>query len=611
MLNYLVVLGGRGKPRETLRTVYALPVVNHTARYNGLLAKKNADPKTVNTEGYPPRFAFRGFADPATVPEDLFGPGDLPASVGGGAMDAGDITTIFAHNDAVFAVVSTPQEGYQSGIFHSQALFDSSGRIKQWTLWRRVAGNFFDTIFGAALDDHNGSMSMLVGQSQDAVYTVKRTVWGAGDAHGCAELVSWLNKHFYGPEGSAVVHGPIEGLFDFPPTTPGLAGVSVLVATGNASVALAQTGIVNNGVVTALGGTDLARDPRLFEHGLLSQPLASTTNAVAISGGDLDRVGIMEAACITRAGDAGYLFVGGVGGLAVLLGNDGASWDAREGLGDNLTGLQVASSFKKLGAYEFVRKLVSDDIRGLLYVVCDKSFFCIDSVRSDFLRNSLSTTVLAACGKGPLTADSTILDAVVTDSRMLLATSNGLFESSTLSVSWHPVCLPEGHCTVNQIYPITYDGRPQSLTSSSGGMAYVLNTQQATDRATLHRFTIDTGHGNILEQLPDLFVRDKPSYFVDFEGFRSWIACDGILLFNARDRARGVVRDRTCDRYGCQAPLLGILSSQVRSGVRFGGIDVHSAAINLDGTDILGPLVFLSPSGSWFLARDNVLTVNE
>ncbi len=598
-VNYLVVLGGYGTPHQTRRTVYALPVVKRADVYNGVLAKKDAPPQTWYAQGYPTRFFDRGFTQRATTTADLCVPGDVEATVGGGPLDVGDITTIFTQSDAVFAVVSVPDAGYQPGIFHSQAIFDASGSIKQWTAWRRGAGNFFDTLWGADFDEHSGSFTMLVGKSADAIYTAKRTVWGAGDEHGCAGLVHWLNTVFPGPAEVPEKRGPIQGLYDFSSQTPGLASISVIVATGNGCVALAQTGVVRDGILTALGGDDLARDPCVFADGAIDQALSATTNAVAISGGDLERTGALEAACITRVADSGYIFVGGTGGLAVLVNDAGVSWDAREGLGNNLAGLDVESRFKEIGNYKFIRALRADETRGLLYVVCDDRLACIDIARSNFVRGTLSETTLARRPQWPLASDGTILDAVITSSLIILATSNGLFEKSDPSLDWHAVDLPEGYCSVNGLYPISYDARQQSLSAGTGGMVYALDSHPGINRSAIHRFTVATQEGAHLEELPDLFVKDKPSYFVDCDGFRAWIACDGATLFNARDRNL------------CEQPSLEIIPERVRSGTRFGGIGSYRVPIALDNVNIVGPIVRLSTTGSWLLAQDTALTVNE
>ena len=283
-----------------------------------------------------------------------------------------------AYNDAVYAVVSETDQDHTPGIFHSQALFDDLGRIKEWTSWRRVSGDFTDHIFGAALAQQTGNITMITGNSANDLHTVKRTLWGAGDSNGSQHLVEWLNSTF--PSTS----GGIQGFYDLPVITPGLNNISLLIATGRNQIALAQTGLQENGILTPLGGDELVHNPVSFTDGTIDQRLTNSTNAIAIAGGILDELQIIKETTITRLNNAGYLFVGGTHGLAVLVNNQGFSWDARIGLGNNLRGLVAGTAFKKIGSYKFIRKLICDDEHGLLYVLSDSTFDRIDIGASNF-----------------------------------------------------------------------------------------------------------------------------------------------------------------------------------------------------------------------------------
>lgn len=607
VLNYLVILGGVGTPEQTKRNVYALPLVKRPD-FNGMLAKKNAVPHTFYHKGLPARIAERGFTHLATQPGDLFTADDIAVQVGHGPMAEGDITTIFAHNDAVYAIVSTADLGHKPGIFHSQALFDNLGRIKEWTSWRRVSGNFFDNIFGASLNRQTGNITMLTGSSAETVNTVERTAWGTGDGNGLKDLVEWSNSIFSGDNGG------IQGLYDIPISTPGLNHISLLIATGQNQIAIAQTGIEEGGIFIPLGGNELAHNPMNFTNGTIDQSLSNSTNAIAISGGALHELQIIKAATITRVNNAGYLFVGGINGLAVLINEQGFSFDASVGLSNNLAGLTAGSTFKYIGSYKFIRKLMCDDDNGFLYVVSDSTFDRIDIGASNFNEGTIAVTTLANLYTLPFGCHETILDAAVSRSLGIIATSIGLFRngpqtdirstSSPEDVNWQRICLPEGLCAAKQIFSITQTGREQDLTTDSGGMIYILDTDHGKHQAMVHRFTINTQSKNpnyqyTIEELPDIFIKDIPSYFVQFAGYRTWISTDGALFFQERDKNR------------CDEPFFALLSSTVRSGLRFGGKQEEIIPIELQNTNIIQPIVCSSASGSWLLARNNILSVNE
>ena len=597
-LNYLVIFGGVGTAEQTKRFVYALPVVRRPDHFNGMLAKRTAVPGTASHRE-------QRFIEQATTAGDLFTADDKEVQVGNGPMTAGDIRSIMVYDDAVYAIVPVADQGRRPGIFHSQALFDNLGRIKEWTSWRRVAGNITDPIFGAALSQHTGNMTMITGNTADTLHTVKCTTWGTGDSS--KNLVEWLNVTF------PATNGGIQGLYDIPVTTPGINNISLVIATGRKQVALAQTGIQIDDIMTPLGDTQLANNPISFTDGAIHQ-IYDSTNAIAISGGALNEIQIIKATAITKINNAGYLFVGGTHGLAVLLNKQGCSWDAAIGLGNNFTGLVTGSTFKRIGSYKFIRKLICDDDNGLLYVISDSKFDRIDIAASDFSTGAINVTTLANLATLPLTNHDTILDAVVSRSLGIIATSSGLFRngpqtdirtaSNPAQVGWERISLPEGFSSVRQILSITQTGREQDLTTGVGGMFYVLSTNRGKHEAMVHRFTVNTqsqdlDYEYLIQALPDSFIKDRPSYFVHFAGDRSWISTDGSLFFQERDK------NNTED------PSLTLLAPHFRSGLRFGGNRQEIIPINLQSTCIMQPIVRSSASGSWLLARNNILSVNE
>ncbi len=78
--------------------------------------------------------------------------------------------------------------------------------------------------------------------------------------------------------------------------TPGLLDISLLITTGNKRIALAQTSLEYNGVQQPLLGEALAHNPETFDNGTIDHEMAADTNAIAITSGPLDEIGIIKAA---------------------------------------------------------------------------------------------------------------------------------------------------------------------------------------------------------------------------------------------------------------------------------------------------------------------------
>lgn len=610
VVNYLVILGGVGTSATTQRNVYALPIVKNQddPRFNGMLASKYALPVTFYHSGCPTRVANRGFIQPAIAPDQLFTENDAAIKVGNGQMTEGDITSIMVYGDAVYAVVSETDAAHRPGVFYSQALFDSFGRIKCWTRWARVSGNFYDHCYGIMLDRISGNLNLLIGADANSIQTVKRTTWSSGDAQGMKNLVTWFNTIFTGQNGG------IQGLSDVPFGTPGLKDISLLVAVGLDHVALAQTGNFVGGTLIPLGGTTIAVNPQRYTNGTINTLLPANTNAIEISGGELQNLGALTSSAITRVDNNGYLFVGGISGLAILTNAAGYSWDAVTGLGNNLTGLTLGLAFKKIGSFSQIRKLIADHDHKLLYVLSDSQLVRLDLQASNFATGELKVTTLADTGNPPFTSQDTFHDVIASRSLCLLGTSTGLYingptvdvrqAQSVENMQWQSYHLPEQLCTAQQLFGVSVDYTMSSLTTGTGGNIYVLDTQASKNRAVEYRLTINTQTGvpgvpYSVEMFPDLFIKDQGSYFVAFNGYRNWVYTNGALFFECLNRTL------------CMDPLLALLNARVRTAVRFGGTSHEVVPINLSSANVIQPLIRSSASGALLLAQNNVLSVNE
>ena len=598
LLDYLVVLGGVGKPEQTRRTVYALPVVRSKDIRNWTLAKKGAEP--VTNYAAQSRISGRVFTIEASNPGDLYTADDIEVQVGHGPMTEGDIHSIMVYGDSIYAIVNS--DGNKSGIYQSQAIFDRAGCIKEWTKWRRVYSGFAEHLYGAALNQATGTMVVLTGDSAENLHTVKRTLWESQPDSYSSRLTTWLDHEFPQEKGG------IQGLFDFPIGMPGLKGISLLCATGNKQFAIAQTGIQENNFCIPLQQQELATNPAHYSNGTIDAEISPQANAIALSGGELDELSVIKAATITCIGNAGYIFVGGTKGLAILANDKGYSFDASEGLGNNLSGLYSGTTCKKIGSYSFIRKLICDHDRGLLYVVSDTQLDRIDLHASNFITGDIAATTLLSYNEKNY---GMLFDAVISRSFGIIATSKGLYctEAGTdirtaqnaTDLVWQRVDLPDGLPTVRQLFCVTVSGNEQDITTGKGGNLYVLNTDKSKQKAQVYRFTINTSQPDYytLELLPDFFVKDVPSYFAQLSNYRTWIYSDGALFFSERDK------------HSENNPILTLLAPQHRGYQKF-GINNHTIVpIDLKKASILQPILRSSASGAWLLAQNTMLTIHE
>jgi len=611
-LNYVIVLGGNGDAASTKRSVFALPLVSDTSNQSahGTLAKKDSVPQDVYGQEYPYRFISRGFKTAATVPADAVTSDDGAAKVGGGPLQEGDIQDIFVMDDAVFVSVLQADAGFRPGVFYSRAIFDSLGRVISWTAWQRASGAVNDPIFGASLEHASANFLYLTGSDPsdpNSIKTVKRTDWGGGDDQGLAFLNKSLAAVFPRERGG------ITGLFDMQLSTTALDNISLLIATGCQTVALAQTSTSNGGIEPIVG--DIFETNKIeFLNGTIDQDLPDSIDPrlVIISGGDLSKIGFIRAAQIAAADQKAWLFVGGDCGLAVLRREtDGIGWNASPGLGSGFDGLKAGTSFKIIGDYRNVRKLLYDD--DYLYVLTDRKLDRIDLANSDFSTGDLSVVTVADPQVIPgLDSTTPLFDVIVSEKFALLATGAGLFRIQNgkdvamveSGGDWQQVVVADWCGPITQLVAISTTVKPQDVARYQGGNVYALAAYVGKNRAQVNRFAIAPVEGSVVDNntvkpFPDIFVKNTISYFVSFGLFRDWIATDGAIFFHE------------INRFLCDNPIVQVLWAHARSGVRFLADKNPALPIILENTCYLWPLLRNSATGSWLLAGNNELYINE
>ena len=525
-LSYAIVVGGNGDLNNTKRSVFALPLVNDPLDNDthGKLANKNALPMDeLFSKSKKIKKGCRYLKGAATTNDDILTASDAAAMVGGGDLAAGDIDDIFVSGDTVYATVGEPSGDYASGVFMSQALFDEYGKIKRWTHWKRAANapNAGENVFGAVLETKSGNFLLVSGDSSDTVKIVTHTQLGQGDENGIKDLLDVLNQNF--PEESGSLHG----LFEYAHGMSSLKNIALLVASGFNKVALVEMGQVASGVLTRNTG-DFSTGQQHFYSGGLEGFSAGASKIIMIEGGIVDDIGSINSSTIAFF-DSGRLFLGGAGGLCVLVDENGNGWDTTTGLGPNFAGLTSGMSFKKVGDFSSVRKIMSQG--NFLYVLTDNALYRLDLVSSDFVTGNIDSTQLASLNQIPgLRKKETLLDFVVSKKLCVLATRRGLFRSgdgqdisNDHDIQWTEVTMPaySGKGLIIQLLAMSQNLVEQDVaTEDLDGMVCVLRKYKGSKRPWFNRFAIASGDvgDTTLLSLPDYLLtvptmQEDPCWF--------------------------------------------------------------------------------------------------
>jgi hypothetical protein len=639
-LSYLIVEGNNGTTGGP--NIFALPLVDKTPLnqtsdpVHGTLAKFDSTPM----DQYFPTYAYpiqsRGLTTQATAPADLLTNTSTQAIVGGGPLPLGTsqvITDIFARNDAVYVSIGNSFDGTtRPGVFYSQAILDSLGRIKAWTPWQRAAGTD-NTMFGIALDQRSGRMWLMPGDSVTTLTVVRLTDWtnGAGDGllggpptNRTLGLVDQLSVLLPKEQGG------IQNFFNFSETTPGFGTVpptannqiSMAVAVGLNNVVLCETGRNATASQFRADTGDFATGEKIFTDGTLTGFAPDgTAKIVAISGGVLGTIGPLTSAEVSRiplSGSTtnGYLFVGGTGGVAVLSAANGAGWDTSSpngGLHAGFVNLTGTMSFKTVGSYTNVRKLVCDGT--YLYVLTNT---LLDRITiSSIASGPLVTVHLATLTQLGLQSFSSFSDVIVSQKLGILATSAGLYRVAngfnianpaltSGGLGWTNVPLPEGLGTATRLLAVSPTGFDAGLAAGGmGGMLYVMGGAVSFNQARVYRFSIaDVSSSAIgdatVQSLNDLFIKNVPSFFVEFGSYRNFIATEGTSLLN---EISGTQKN---------GPLLFDFG-QLVMGNRYLAKNGNPAigALPLTSTSSVRQMLRNSASGSWLVGGSHGLFVNE
>lgn len=164
--DYLIINGGKGVSTQVGNLIFAMPLVFSPCdeEIHGTLADANTDLVSIDCK--------QSFTTPATEPGQLLNANDVRAIVGTGPVPIQPnqlISDMVVCADAVYVAIDIAPDcdpdsdvSNDTGIFYSQALFDSEGRIARWTPWKRATPfNAFPGVELSGCLSHDGQVKFF------------------------------------------------------------------------------------------------------------------------------------------------------------------------------------------------------------------------------------------------------------------------------------------------------------------------------------------------------------------------------------------------------------------------------------------------------------------
>lgn len=553
-MQYLVVVGGNGRPEETHNKVFAVPMANlgnqnlsletiHCSEKHGAIGKRTINPSSRFFPGQYGRFIGRYFDDIAQDSQEFYTADDAAAKVGGDSQLPNAIKEIFTARDCVVVLVEQDGKDQEAGAFYSQAIFDKNGCIAAWSTWKHIPGSH-PGIMGLSIDPLQFKFTFFE-QAADRL-ALRANAWHLDSVktdrsmpHKMSksldnELMSDHNEQedkkslsFLLNELFPQTQDGVQGLFDFDYIYPGLSGeekTSLLIATGNKKIVLIQTGTDDEkGIFRAHHSfNSIVKKSYDFQ-----EMIPADTRVLIIEGDALDTLGPIATAEIVSNDNQSWLVVGGVGGIAVLADEHGSGWKTKEGIGKGFSSLNAPLYFQPLGNYAFVKKLRAHSNH--LYILTDEKldYSVIDQymTKNDAAKTLITQQELGGC----------FSDMLISDACIMLGTANGLFfgaediAHAPSKLTWQKIDLPGLSLPILKFFCITHNGREAHFIKK--GQIYVLSGSVACAQSEVHRLFLDDGE---IQCVRDYGFKNYVSRFISFGGFRNNFATDGLIHLSTR-----------------------------------------------------------------------------
>ncbi|KKP24502.1 MAG: hypothetical protein SZ59_C0002G0348 [candidate division TM6 bacterium GW2011_GWF2_28_16] len=603
--NYLIVNSSVGLAQEKNK-IYALPI----------LGIKLSDGTTVTPVANVGKVASKNNHDAVVAANaDMTLAGDAAALVGGGALPtspddaAVKVTDIYVVNDTVFVSLSGDRtldihgNVMESGIFKSTAILNANGEIRAWSPWQRVMGNT-DKVYGFGFDVTGANYWYFTGADAANANTAKITQWGKGVAQAGTMgngLTTILKDEF--TQANAGVHQ----IFNFDEYTPSIARtgaadrMSFMACLGYKKIALVQTGAnVNAGGINAFTPTNL------FEEGVNTFIL----NDQALN--DLGPICCADVSRVNAVADSGWLFVGGYNGIAVLrkggdvVGVRGKGWDGRVDQAAVNLATVAGWSFKEIGNFSNVRKLLADSPDGGLwfYVMTMNNLYRFEMDSEKFKDSAVVADLLARTITPPpgYLLDMLIFRRENQDTRLLVATTQGLFYSNAINDAnvdkigvnapvWTRVNLNSGTAFSKPVAHLSFIDVQKGGYTTNGNL-YALAADLALNMATVYRFDVNAGVITATKE------NSGTDYFYSFGELRSNFTTDGALGFSMLSKHFDKVQFLRSIR-------MSYIQSYIRSTETNLNLNVESNAYNI------GVMTLNTASGGWVIPGDWGIRVSE
>ena len=475
------------------------------------------------------------------------------------------IEQLVAQGDAVYITIQEQfSMGNTPGMFKSQALFDTQGRIMAWTSWQRVAGSDDQMLFAIKNRINDATMYVSGATSQ----TIQQTTWSTtGDLQDfIAKIPATLPKNRSG----------VQGNFPFSPTTPGLTDlpnsqVSFVVLTGKNIALIAQTGFLDTNTQT-------------FQ--ILAQTAQTSITLDENQGLSIGSI----VACEFGNDGAGqnWLFMGADQGLMVIASADGSGFmtlpnnNAAQALIDN-------KQCKTLGNFKYIKKIICD--YNYLYVMTQDTVYqiLIDQLKFDDNRTMpLNPVVIASANQ--LAPYAYCLDMIIDQGLIVLGTTAGLFSIDLINQNQvQSIPVPGGLPALSCIQNISNG----ALFNKKSNM-YILSIDFVYEQARLHRFTIAN---RTITPIQDQLLPGQNGPLLIFDYMNNTIFIDGSLGFT------------TSYRIGSRPPVVKYLQYVLQAGKSSTQTLLASATTDISIAAIINSLGITSmnrdyASGCLMLAGD-------
>ncbi len=409
------------------------------------------------------------------------------------------IDQLYVVGDTVFVSIATEESiATTPGIFTSHALFDEQGRVNGWTAWQRALGTS-DPILCVGIQRTSGATMYVGGQNLSNIY---QTTWNTNVAlHNLTDAIaSYLPFSKRG----------VQGLDIFGPQTPGLENVALVVAAGNDTAIIGQTGYVSNQNIL------VDEDQTVFK---IDQSLGLSIGS------------IVTTTFCTDGNDNYFFFMGADKGLAIFS-DDQTGITFQSNLVDLASLTADGKSCKTLGNFSFVKKIVSNG--SYLYVLTLDGVYKIELNADKFvLDNPTALDVQTVVKATDFDIYAMCLDMIITDNFMLVGTTVGLY---TLDFTQQPegvisfVDIPGGYQAVNSIVPVVQAGASWYDLAN----VYIISYNYSLQQTALNRLTIYQGQINPIQ---DQILQNVNGPLLNFDLMMNGLCVGGAFGFTTNFKA--------------------------------------------------------------------------